>query len=179
MKSRATRFKPEDFTPYRRRYDDGTGSAEDKAWFANHFVRFVEGGCSESLFTERFYRRLSGTFGHIAHYSRGGFWHEFFTTEDGKLRFLEQTASPWIQAGDPEYTFRDVEVALGAWVLDGGALEAQRRRAAESVEARERAQLAKLLDKYIPPIRRPEHPSSGARDPEALRGSQGRSGGRP
>lgn len=44
-------------------------SREDKVWFADHFVGFVEAGCPERLFTKRFYRRLSLCFGHIAHYA--------------------------------------------------------------------------------------------------------------
>lgn len=50
-------------------------SAEQKAKFANHFVRFVKSGFKPTLFYSWFYKRLSMTFGHIAHFNRQGFWH--------------------------------------------------------------------------------------------------------
>jgi hypothetical protein len=47
-------------------------TTEEKAVFANHFVRLVEAGYPEALFTAWFYRRLQHCFGHIAHFDRRG-----------------------------------------------------------------------------------------------------------
>ncbi len=44
-------------------------SAEQKAKFANALLTFVAHDFPRSKFRESFYRRLSNTFGHIAHYA--------------------------------------------------------------------------------------------------------------
>ena len=94
-------------------------------------------------FTDRFYRRLSNTFGNIAHYNRGGFWDEFFTTTADKVRFLEQTLQ-YPCYGDPAWTYSDVERALQAWLEAEGTLDQYRQKLAEETEAAERAELARL-----------------------------------
>jgi len=63
-------------------------TAEDKAWFVEHFMKFVEKGFPQHLFTKKFYQRLSNTFGHIAHYNQLGFWEEFFISKSGKVEFI-------------------------------------------------------------------------------------------
>jgi hypothetical protein len=122
-------------------------TAEDKTRFAKQFVRFVQSDFAAKHFTDKFYRRLSNTFGNIAHYDRGGFWAEFFTTAADKLRFLEQTAQ-WPCYGDPAWTFSDVERALQTWFKADGTLDRYRQRLAQETEAGERAQLARLQQKY-------------------------------
>ncbi len=72
-------FDPSQFTPTKWQ------TVEDKAAFANRFVRFVQSDFALKHFTEKFYRRLSNTFGHIAHYNRGGFSETFFTTTADKV----------------------------------------------------------------------------------------------
>lgn len=94
-------------------------SADDKAWFANQFVKFVESDFDQRHFTERFYRRLSNTFGHIAHYNLLGFWEKFFTTQTGKLKFLEYALLHRCY-GDPTWTYSDVERAIQAWLGESG-----------------------------------------------------------
>jgi hypothetical protein len=84
-------------------------SAEDKAKFANHFVRFVRSGYKRTLFPKWFYRRLSMCFGHIAHYNQAGFYAEWFADDSG--RFLRNVLQ-WGCYGDPAYTYSDVERAL-------------------------------------------------------------------
>ena len=44
-------------------------TAEQKAKFANALLTFVAQDFPRSKFHESFYRRLSNTFGHIAHYN--------------------------------------------------------------------------------------------------------------
>jgi hypothetical protein len=104
-------FQASQFTPTQ------WSTAKDKAWFANQFVRFVRSDFAARHFTDRFYRRLSNTFGHIAHYDRAGFWGEFFTTNADKVRFVEQTLQ-WPCYGDPAWTYSDVERAIQAWLRD-------------------------------------------------------------
>ena len=141
MTSKPKTFQPSQFTP--TQWD----TAEDKAAFAKQFVRFVESDFAERHFTEKLYRRLSNTFGHIAHYDRGGFWAEFFTATADKIRFLEQ-ALRWPCYGDPAFTYSDVERALQNWLRGSGVLETLDRKLVEDVEAAERAELARLQKKY-------------------------------
>ncbi len=134
-------FCPSQFTPTKWQ------TAQDKAAFAKQFVRFVQSDFAAKHFTEKFYQRLSNTFGHIAHYNRGGFWDTFFTDTADKVRFLEMILQ-WSWYGDPAWTFGDVERALQAWLKADGTLERYRQRLAEETEAVERAQLARLQRKY-------------------------------
>lgn len=90
-------------------------TAQDKANFANHFVRFVESDFDQKLFTKKFYNRLNGTFGHIAHYNQGGFYDYFFTNTHDKIQFLRQCAS-YPCYGSPEHTYSDVEKVLRVWI---------------------------------------------------------------
>jgi len=134
-------FDPSQFTPTKWE------TAKDKAAFANRFVRFVQSDVSAKHFTEKSYRRLSNTFGHIAHYNRGGFFETFFTTTADKVRFLEMTLR-WSWGGDPAWTYSDVERALQEWLQASGLLEKYRQSLAEETEAWERGQLARLQAKY-------------------------------
>jgi hypothetical protein len=137
----AMTFDAAQFTP--TKWD----TAKDKAAFAEQFVRFVESEFDAKHFTDKFYRRLSNTFGHIAHYDRGGFWTTFFTTIADKVEFLKQTHG-WPCYGDPAWTYCDVERALQAWLRDDGTLERYRQRLAKETERAERDQLACLQAKY-------------------------------
>jgi hypothetical protein len=133
--------QPSQFTP--TQWD----TAKDKASFANQFMRFVQSDFTAQHFTDKFYRRLSNTFGHIAHYNRAGFWAEFFTTTADKVRFLEQTlAHPCY--GDPAWTYSDVEKALQGWLRTCGLLDRYRQTLAEETEATEQSELARPQKKY-------------------------------
>lgn len=134
-------FTADSFTA--TKWDD----ADTKARFARQFVRFVESDFSERQFTQVFYKRLSLTFGHIAHFNRHGFYETFFASTEGKVRFLRQTLRHpcW---GDPSYTYSDVERALQSWLRQNGVLDRHERRLAEEQEAAERAELARLRAKY-------------------------------
>src|SRR5439155_24687570 len=78
-------FTAEQFT--QTKWDDG----QTKANFARQFVKFVESGFDQRLFSQAFYRRLSMTFGHIAHFNRQGFFETFVTTTADTVRFLRMT----------------------------------------------------------------------------------------
>ena len=88
-------------------------TSEQKAKFANALLTFVAQDFPRSKFHESFYRRLSNTFGHIAHYNSAGFYGRFFLTAEDKLEFLEQCVT-WPCHGDPTFTYSDVERAVGA-----------------------------------------------------------------
>ncbi len=136
-------FRAEQFTPTQ------WATAEDKAMFANHFVRFAQAGFPRTLFYKWFYARLSRTFGHIAHYDQGGFYATWFDSTQDKLEFLKRTVEhgdhPY---GDPVFTYSDVERVIARWVIEEGLIKTYADRLAQEVEAEERAMLAKLQNKY-------------------------------
>jgi hypothetical protein len=136
-----TKFLPSQFTATKFE------TAEDKAEFANRFVRFVESGYNPNIFTKKFYTRLSMCFGHIAHYDQGGFYHTFFTSLEGRLNFAQATENREIY-GDPSYTDSDVEKVLQAWARDYGMVAKARKNLYAGIEKEERAELARLQTKY-------------------------------
>lgn len=105
MKLSEPKFTGPDFTA--TKWDSG----EVKAKFANHLLRFIERGYPSSMFTKVFYRRLSMTFGHIAHYSWDGFWGYFFEDDAGRRDFMDHTMNGG-GYGDPAFTYSDVELAV-------------------------------------------------------------------
>jgi hypothetical protein len=122
-------------------------TAQEKAKFAAHFVRFVESGFKESLFTKAFYRQLSNCFGHIAHFDRDGFYHTWFRNPVQQLAFLTNVAE-WRCYGSPEHTFSDVERVLRMWVLSNDHRNRLVRQIAEQTEREELAELERLSAKY-------------------------------
>jgi hypothetical protein len=87
-----------------------------------------------TMFTEKMYRRLVMTFGHIAHSSRQVFLAEFFENLGGKVAFLEQTLM-WHPCGDPAWTYSGVERAVLQRLRACDLLTAYRQlRAAEGAE---------------------------------------------
>lgn len=134
-------FTADQFTP--TKWD----TAEDKAKFANQFVSFVSSGFKQSKFTKAFYRRLSNTFGHIAHYNQYGFWDTFFTNINDKVVFIEQSLSHPCY-GDAAWTYSDVERVLQTWLRENNVLSNLRDEANEEQTASELATLAHLKEKY-------------------------------
>ncbi len=122
-------------------------SAEDKAWFANHFVRFVESGFRKTLFTKRFYIRLSMTFGHIAHYDKAGFWQVYFVDVLDRVSFIRSTLRAGCH-GSPNYTYCDVERVIVDWMIDDGTLARYERQLDGDKMARERAEYNRLRAIY-------------------------------
>ena len=123
---------------------------KDKADFGNSVLHFIESGFKQSLFTRKFYERLSNTFGHIAHYNLTGFWDEWFTTEADRVRFLENLLH-WPCYGDPKFTFSDVERALRCEVVTRDYLFRYRAIADAALRSKEVAMLEKLEAKYRAP----------------------------
>ena len=122
-------------------------TADEKAWFANTLLRFLATDCPWTLFSERLYHRLSGSFGHIAHTNRLGFHETFFLDARGKVEFLEQSlAHPCY--GSPGHTFCDVERRLQTRIREAGLLAHWREERRAEAEHAERALLAALRTKY-------------------------------
>jgi len=125
-------------------------TAEDKAKFADHFVRFVLGGFKRTLFPKWFYEQLTCTFSHIAHYDQGGFFATFFTTGEGRRRFIEITRSH-TPVGDPHYCWCDVEREIQSWLaMHEGEVEevlAKQDERERKAQAQEDARRVSLADK--------------------------------
>ena len=122
-------------------------SIQDKIKFTNHFVRFVQSDFKESLFYSWFYKRLSLTFGHIAHYNRQGFYETFFTTTKDKIEFLRMTLQ-YPCYGNPAFTYSDVEKVLQHWLNKEYILEKYIKQSGHEIENLERATLTRLKAKY-------------------------------
>ena len=107
MKSKlfnAGMFKPTEFS-----------TAEDKAKFANHLIRFIESDYNPNLFYKWFYTRLSMTFGHIAHYDINGFYYHWFSDKTSQLTWINHILN-YPCYGQPEYTYCDVENAIQVYL---------------------------------------------------------------
>jgi hypothetical protein len=128
-------FTAAEFTP--RQWD----SAEDKARFANALMKFIAHEFPRQSFTKPFYRRLSNTFGHIAHQNLDGFYAVFFERDADKVVFLEQTLS-WPHFGDPTFTFSDVERAVKRRLRSAKVIDIFRLLEADATRRRELATLA-------------------------------------
>ena len=122
-------------------------SAEDKAKFANALMKFIAHEFPRQSFTKPFYRRLSSTFGHIAHHNLGGFYTVFFERDADKVVFLEQTLN-WPHFGDPTFTFCDVERAVKRRLRAARVIDTFRLLEADATRRRELGTLARLQEKY-------------------------------
>ena len=129
-------------------------TAEQKAKFANALMRFIADDFPRSKFHERFYRRLSNTFGHIANYNSAGFYGRFFLTAEDKLEFLEQCVT-WPCHGDPTFTYSDVERAVGARLRKSQIVAILNSQVAVERRRRELALLSELKARYEPPAAAP------------------------
>ena len=107
----------------------------------------MESGFAWRHFPHQFYLRLCLCFGHIAHFNQRGFFEEFFSTTEGKVRFLRQTLD-WSCPGDPAYTYSDIERALQSWLHQNGVLAQYEKRLEEEIGAAERAELNRLQAKW-------------------------------
>ena len=152
------RFQAESLTP--TKWD----TADAKAKFANHLMAFIAADFPESKFTKAFYSRLCQCFGFIAHCDKVGFFAEFFTCTEDKLRFLRCLAECHCY-GSPEFTFSDVERAISVEIRSMNYVDAYEAKLARETETRERQQLAALQAKYLgsseaSPASSLEHPAT-------------------
>lgn len=110
-------FKAEQFTATKWE------TAEQKAKWANQFVKFCTSGFNPHWFTHAFYNRLRMTFGHIAHYNKMGFYNTFFVDDAGITDFLDITLQ-YPCYGDASWTYSDVEKILQEWLKQRGQINA-------------------------------------------------------
>ena len=115
---------------------------EDKAKWLNDLAGFVRSGFSRARFTKPLYNRLSMCFGHIAHYSQGGFYETWFDELADRLSWIEHTLDCQCH-GDPSYTFSDAERLFQIWLqsVEGQAIIQHILKEAEQ-EVRGKAMLA-------------------------------------
>lgn len=122
-------------------------TVEDKAWFADHLLAFIQADFPKAKLTEKLYQRLSNTFGFIAYYDRAGFWSTFFEDTAGKIKFLRQIVRHPCY-GDATCTFSDVEMAVKQVLIQDRMLERYEIEKLVEDEEAERELLARLQAKY-------------------------------
>lgn len=122
-------------------------SAEVKAAFGNHFLRFVRSGFERSLFTKAFYNRLSMCFSHIAHSDLCTFYETWFADDEARLRFLLHTLR-FPCYGDPKFTYSDVEREIQRAIHRTTLVTEYQLRVETATRSREMAQLERLQAKY-------------------------------
>ncbi len=134
-------FSPDQFTATQ------FNSAEVKAAFGNHFLRFVRSGFERSLFTKAFYNRLSMCFSHIAHCNLSSFYETWFADDEARLRFLLHTLR-FPCYGDPKFTYSDVEREIQCAIHRTTLITEYQLRVETATRSRELAQLERLQAKY-------------------------------
>lgn len=92
-------------------------TAEEKAEFANQFVRFVESDFSRQLFTGKFYQRVVCMFGFHAFPDSQNVWKHYFDDEAGWRRFI-LSCIEHRHAGDAATTYADVHARLQDWLRE-------------------------------------------------------------
>ncbi len=122
-------------------------TAADKANFGNLLLHFIDSGWKQTIFTEKFYSRLSMCFGHIAHCDRSGFYETWFRDDHQRLHFLRHALAShcW---GSPEFTFCDVERAIQREIRNRNYVALYELRAVECLRTAEMAVLQRLEAKY-------------------------------
>lgn len=68
-------------------------TAVEKARVAKMWDRFLASNMAQSKFTKALYEHLHLHCNHIAHFDRGGFYHEQLSTPDRRLAFMRQWAN--------------------------------------------------------------------------------------
>ena len=69
------------------------------------------------MFYKWFYRRLSMTFGMIAHNNKYGFYDTYFTSQEKLAEFLTECLRYGCY-GQPNFTYCDVEIALKPYIKE-------------------------------------------------------------
>ena len=90
-------------------------TAEEKAEFANQFIRFVESDFSRQSFTGKFYQRMVCMFGFHAFPNSQNFWDHYFGDEAGRRRFVLSCVGHR-HTGDAATTYADVHARLQEWL---------------------------------------------------------------
>lgn len=125
-------------------------TAEDKEKVLKALIRFVKSGFNQNLFTKNLYRNLNSMFYHIAHYNILGFYEVWFETKEKRLMWFDHVQR-CDMTGDPAYTRVDIERAFQTWLRgeEGQAIiQKTQDDFNERIETAERAELARLKNKY-------------------------------
>jgi hypothetical protein len=126
-------------------------SAQDKAKWANAMALWAKRGFPRNGWRKGLYGPLTHMYGHIAHFNQDGFYEVWFADIHCRLRWLQYAARGGAfagGAGDPAYTWSDVEQALRVWIRNSGLIAHYQQICSQDIEAKERAQLAYLQRKY-------------------------------
>ena len=108
------------------------------------FKKFVDSGYDQAKFTKALYRALTFSFGFIAHYDINGFYVARFAGWTERVDTFAQILEWPHRNRDPfEQSVRD-------YVREERLLDRAKRAAAEELETSERAELARLKEKYEP-----------------------------
>jgi hypothetical protein len=110
---------------------------------AKAFEAFAAAGYPQTKFTDALYRVLCRSFGFIAHFDRAGFYGARFADLDARVETLTvmSKATEW-------FSDRPVETSLREVVTERGLLAAAVSDRDVLVEMTERAELARLKEKY-------------------------------
>jgi hypothetical protein len=124
------------------RADKKTPRAVTPEETAKAFAAFAAAGYPDKKFTDALYQALMHCFGFIAHFDRNRFYHARFVVMDDRIVTLRTIVAP------TPWAIRPVEAAIRQVALDRGLLDAAILERDQRVEAAERAELARLKDKY-------------------------------
>ncbi|KXV49867.1 hypothetical protein AD945_03215 [Gluconobacter albidus] len=121
--------------------------AAEKAKIGSALLSFIARGFPQSGWNRKLYERLSSMFGHIAHYDVHGFWGAQFSTTEARRDFLRNIVLHRCY-GDPAWTWSDVEREIRDRIIGSGLVEAYDRALRAEHEAQERAELARLANRF-------------------------------
>jgi hypothetical protein len=143
LKGKAVKFEAKDFVA------SNSATAEDKAKWANKFVKFILGGFQSGSFNKDLYGRLRAMFGHCAEYDIHGFYFVWFDDAYKCLHWVETVTTSWLcGVGNPAFTWSDVEIVLIKWLKESNIHDQIARYMQAETEEQERAQLTALKLKY-------------------------------
>ena len=150
LTGKAVQFEAKDFVA------SNSGTAEDKAKWANRFVKFILGGFQRGSFNKDVYRRLRAMFGHCAEYDIRGFYFIWFEDTYKCRHWVETVTTSWLCCiGSPAFTWSDVEIALIKWLRENNIHDQICGYLQAETEQQERAQLAVLKQKFEAPAEEP------------------------
>lgn len=127
-------------------------SSRAKADGANAVVEFLLSDHSYEQFSDTAYDALSHhMFGHVAEFTRHGFYHAWLSTPQQRARFVSRALARDFADLTRSRLWGDVERAIVTWLRDSGVGEQIIAEGAAATEREERATLADLIAKYGAP----------------------------
>jgi len=83
-------------------------SAEDKEKVLKAWKQFLAHDFSQRFFTDRLYKHLTLHCSFIAHYSKDGFYHDYFDDPEDTTKFIKQF--------DKNFGYVSVEYGMDCWI---------------------------------------------------------------